>query len=426
MTPTAPSPLYRKIVWRLVPFLMLLYTVAFLDRVNISFAALTMNRDLGISETVYGFAAGVFFLSYCLFQVPANIALARIGARRWLGLLMILWGIDCMATAFVAGKPSYITARLLLGIAESGFYPGVIFYFTFWLPRSARTRVLALFLLSMPLCNAIGSPISAHILLLDQALGLRGWQWLFLLEGAPAVLLGVATWFILADNPAAAPWLSSDERSELVRDIQAEAPPPQSARSARSFFTVVRDSAVYFMWSTGNYGLIFFLPKILVVRGASPLSTGWWATLTFGCGAIAMFFASRARSFRSLPLLFVVAAAGFAAAGTIPSLAVAVAGFCIAASGIMASLPIFWSVSSSRFTGKAAGAAIATVNSVGAVGAFAGPYAMGWLRDFTHSYATGLWVIAGCLSLGAGLVFPDARIDLRPTTRPDARADGRS
>ncbi len=408
MTTIDARPLYGKIAWRLVPFLMLLYMVAFLDRVNISFAALTMNRDLGISETVYGFAAGVFFLSYCLFQVPANMMLARMGARRWLAILMVLWGIDCMATAFVTGRSSYIAARLLLGIAESGFYPGVIFYFTFWLPRSARTRVLAIFLLSMPLCNAVGSPISAHILLMNGVLGLRGWQWLFLLESAPAVVLGIVTWFVLADNPSAASWLSQAERAALVADIRAEDPvePPRRGRIVAS---VIRDSAVYFAWSTGNYGLIFFLPKILVARGASALSTGWWATLTFGIGALAMFAASRSRTFRVLPPLFIVAGLGFTAVGMVPSLPIALAGFSLAAIGIMAALPIFWSLSASRLTGKAAGATIAIVNSVGAVGAFSGPYAMGWLRDATHTYTAGLWAIAVCLAIGAILVFKDAR-----------------
>ena len=408
MTSPDLKPLYSKITRRLVPFLMLLYMVAFLDRVNISFAALTMNRDLGISETVYGFAAGVFFLSYCLFQVPANIALAHIGARRWLALLLVLWGVDCMATAFVAGRSSYIAARLLLGLAESGFYPGVIFYFTFWLPRSMRTRVLALFLLSMPLCNAIGSPISAHILLMDHVLGLRGWQWLFLLESAPAVLLGIVTWFVLSDTPQSAAWLSPSEKTLLTTDIRAEEPPKPSS-SGRIWATVTRDAAAYFLWSTGNYGLIFFLPKILVARGASALSTGWWATLTFGIGALAMLVASRSKGFRSLPLLFLVAGSGFAAVGLVPSLPAALAGFSLAAIGLMASLPIFWSLSASRLTGKAAGAAIAIVNSVGAVGAFCGPYAMGWLRDATHTYSAGLWSIAACLALGAILVFGDVQ-----------------
>jgi MFS transporter, ACS family, tartrate transporter len=406
VTATTPNPLHGKIIRRLVPYLMFIYMVAFLDRVNISFAALTMNHDLHISETIYGFAAGVFFLSYCLFQVPANMLLSRLGARRWLGTLMVLWGIDVMATAFVTGVPSYVGARLLLGIAESGFYPGIIFYFTFWMPPSARTRILALFLLSLPLCNAIGSPISAHILLIDGVLGLRGWQWLFLMEGAPAIFLGFATWFLLTDTPQTAHWLSAGEKAQLARDMHAEQ--PQAAAGSGRTLPVVRDSAAYFLWSSGNYGLIFFLPKILTARGSSTLAAGWWATLTFGVGAVAMYFASRSRGFRTLPALIALAALGFAAVALVPSLPAALAGFCIAAIGLMASVPIFWSLASSRLSGQSAGTAIAIVNSTGAVGAFCGPYAMGWLRDATHTYSACLWVIAACVLLGALLVAADA------------------
>jgi ACS family tartrate transporter-like MFS transporter len=398
-------PLYRKIAWRLVPFLMLLYTVAFLDRVNISFAALTMNRDLGISETLYGFAAGVFFLSYCLFQVPANLVLARMGARRWLAILMVVWGLVSMATAFVQSPSAYIGARALLGIAEAGFYPGVIYYFTFWLPRAYRTRMLALFLLALPLCNTIGSPVSAHILQMNRVAGLRDWQWLFLLEGAPSVVLGVAAWFLLADNPWTAAWLSEPERAQLARDMHADQPAAgQGSARAGSWVHVLRDSAVYFLWSTGMYGISFFLPKILVARGASTLATGWWGTVTFAAGAVALFWASQQRGFRALPFLFLLAGAGFAGAGLFHTVPLAVFSFCLAAMGLLSSLPMFWSVASSRLSGKAAGAAIAIVNSCGAVGAFAGPYAMGWLRDLTHSYSAGLWAIAACLALGSLLV----------------------
>lgn len=398
------NPLYRKIAWRLVPFLMLLYLVAFLDRVNISFAALTMNRDLGISETLYGFAAGAFFLSYCLFQVPANMVLARMGARRWLAILMVAWGLVSMATAFVVSPTTYIGARFLLGIAESGFYPGVIYYFTFWLPRSMRTRVLALFLLALPLCNFIGSPISAHILLMNQVAGLKGWQWLFLIEGAPALLLGAVTWFALADDPWSAVWLSPAEKDELKRAMRSEEQ-GQRRRTNRSWPQVLRDSIAYFLWSTGMYGLSFFLPKVLVSAGASTLATGWWSALAFGAGALALLWASLQRGHRALPLLFLAAASGFACAGLSHSLSAAVASFCLAAMGLLASLPIFWSVATSRLSGKAAGAAIAIVNSAGAVGAFAGPYAMGWLRDATHSYSAGLWAIAACLALGSVFVI---------------------
>jgi ACS family tartrate transporter-like MFS transporter len=412
---TPMSPLYRKIAWRLVPFLMLLYMVAFLDRVNISFAALTMNRDLGISESVYGFAAGVFFLSYCLFEVPANLVLARLGARRWLSILMVIWGIISMGTAFVHNEATYIAARFLLGIAESGFYPGVIYYFTFWLPRTVRTRILALFLLAVPLCNSIGSPISAHILLLNHVSGMRGWQWLFLLEGAPAVILGLASWFVLSDGPWSAGWLSTAEREQVTTDLEQTELHQETAKQG---IHVTRDCIVYFLWSSGNYGLTFWLPRTLTAVGASNLSTGWWATVTFGCGALAMLWASRRRGFRALPYLFLASSLGFIAAGVAHSALTAVAGFSLAAMGILASLPMFWSLAASRLSGKAAGATIALVNSVGAVGAFAGPSAMGWLHDLTHHYTAGLWAIAAAMAIGGGLTFRESikSPPLRPET----------
>ena len=400
------SPLYRRIALRLVPFLVLLYMVAFLDRVNISFAALTMNRDLGISESVYGFAAGVFFLSYCLFEVPANLVLARLGARRWLSILMVVWGFVSMGTALVHTESAYISLRFLLGIAESGFYPGVIYYFTFWMPRLLRTRILALFLLAVPLCNSIGSPISAHILLLDHMGGLKGWQWLFVLEGAPAVLLGIAAWFILADGPWSAHWLSTEEKDQVSRDLQYEE--TIQLASGKQSAHVARDCVIYFLWSSGNYGLTFWLPKILTAHGASDLSTGWWGTATFGFGALAMLWASRQRGYRTLPFLFFAATVGFIFAGLAHSVALAETGFIIAAMGILASLPMFWSLAASRFSGKAAGAAIALVNSVGAVGAFVGPSSMGWLHDITHHYSAGLWAIAGAMAVGGVLVYREA------------------
>ncbi|HEY1578727.1 MAG TPA: MFS transporter [Terracidiphilus sp.] len=410
------SPLYRKIAWRLVPFLMLLYMVAFLDRVNISFAALTMNRDLGISASVYGFAAGVFFLSYCLFEIPANMVLTRLGARRWLAILMVIWGFVSMGTAFVHTEATYIFARFLLGIAESGFYPGVIYYFTFWMPRNLRTRILALFLLAVPICNCIGSPISAHILLLDTSGGLKGWQWLFLLEGAPALVLGAAAWFLLSDGPWSATWLSQTEREQVRADLERDS--ALQVDSGSQTARIARDCVIYFLWSTGIYGLTFWLPKILTSVGSSDLATGWWGALTFGFGALAMLWASRQSGFRTLPFLMLAAAVGFIAAGLAHSVSLAVVGFCIAAMGILASLPMFWSLATRRLSGKAAGSAIALINSVGAVGAFAGPSAMGWLHDLTHHYSAGLWAIAGALVTSGLLVHRESSKAPHPVPQP--------
>lgn len=410
MIASPQSPLYRKITLRLVPVLVLLYMVAFLDRVNISFAALTMNRDLGISEKLYGFAAGIFFLSYCLFEVPANLMLGRLGARRWLSILMVIWGIVSMGTAFVKTAPEYVGVRLLLGIAEAGFFPGVIFYFTFWLPRHLRTKVMALFLLAVPLCSSIGSPISAHLLLLDNLYGLKGWQWLFLLEGLPAVLLGFVSWFVLCDGPSTAPWLSHEERDKLRKEIEQEEQHLLQTKPGSGWaWQVARDSAAYFLWSTGIYGLSFWMPKILVAAGASTVATGWWGMVTFGVGALAMLWASQQKGFRVLPLLFLATAAGFGGAGLSSTVPMAVVSFCVASAGLLSALPIFWSLAASRLSGQAAGSAIAIVNSVGAVGAFTGPFAMGWLHDLTHGYSAGLWTIASCLGLGAVLVNAAAK-----------------
>lgn len=394
------QPLYRKITLRLVPFLMLLYMVAFLDRVNISFAALTMNRDLAISDSFYGFAAGVFFLGYCTFEVPANLMLARVGARRWLALLMISWGAISVGTAFVDGRTQYIAARCLLGVAEAGFFPGLIFYLTLWMPRPARTRVLALFLLSLPACNCIGSPISSHILLLDGWRGLRGWQWLFLIEGAPAILLGIATWFVLTDGPAKAGWLSHEEKTLLEGEMLA-GDSAGSAAGSRLRSHIARDSIVYFTLQIAIYGLNFWLPKILVSEGVTATATGWWAMLPYGAGAVGIVAVRRVGGRWWLAAIYLAAAAGMAWAGLAQNLAGSVAALCLTTMAMYAALPLFWSASTGLMSAKAAGPAIATVNSIGVLGGFAGPYAMGWLYQSTRSYATGLGVLAACLAAGA-------------------------
>jgi ACS family tartrate transporter-like MFS transporter len=394
------KPLYKKIARRLIPFLILLYAVAFLDRVNISFAALTMNHDLGISESFYGFAAGVFFLGYCLFEVPANLMLVRIGARRWLGLLQVVWGAVSVGTAFVPGRSDYILARCVLGVVEAGFFPGVIYYLTLWLPRPVRARMMALFLMALPVCNSLGSPISANILLLDHVAGLRGWQWLFILEGSPAILLGIATWLVLADNPWSAGWLSEDEKNQLAREMRADEALDRPADS-RIHLHIARDSVTYLMMNIGIYGFTFWIPKILVAGGMTATATGWWAALPYCVGAVAMLLASRRSGTRLMAANFLVCAAGFCLAAASHSLPVSLAGFCLAAMGGYAALPMFWSACTARMSGKVAGAGIATVNSLGVFGGFVGPYAIGWLRDATHSYAVGLWAIAACLVLGA-------------------------
>lgn len=404
-------PLYRKISRRLVPFLVLLYLVAFLDRVNVSFAALTMNRDLHIGEGLYGLAAGMFFLGYFLFEVPSNLMLERVGARRWIMILMIAWGMVSVATAFVRGTNSYIALRFLLGLAEAGFYPGVILYLTYWLPPKVRSSVMALFVAAVPISSLVGAPVSMQILLLDQAWGLKGWQWVFVAEGAPAILLGLVVFFVLADKPEQVSWLSAEEKQILAADLRKAQPAgPAHDHSFLQIFTaqpsVYGWSLAYFLLMIGLYGLGFWIPKVLTSRGLSLQSLSWAAALPYVAAAVGMIAWSRhsdrhgERRFH-LVLAYAMAAAGFLLAAYAPSPAVALVGFALGATGVLAAMPVFWSASTTLLAGPIVAAHIAVINSIGNLGGFFGPVLMGWLRQTTHSYAAGLAAIALFLVAGA-------------------------
>jgi ACS family tartrate transporter-like MFS transporter len=406
------QPLYLKISRRLVPFLVVLYLVAFLDRVNIGFAALTMNRDLGIGESLFGLAAGMFFLGYFFFEVPSNLMLLRVGARRWIMLLMIAWGIFSVATAFVPSSTLYIVLRFLLGSAEAGFYPGVILYLTFWLPPSVRSSVMALFVTAIPLSNILGSPLSAQILLLDHAGGLKGWQWLFILEGAPAIVLGFFVLFLLPDKPADVAWLSAEEKQTLARELAVSAP----ASKAHSLFDAFSAQPIVYGWSLayfclmlGLYGLGFWIPTVLASRGIALAHLGWAATLPYLAAIVGMILWSRSSDRRRerrihLTASYLSAAAGFVLAAFAPNASIAILGFAVAAVGVLSAIPVFWSASTLTLAGPMVAAHIAVINSIGNLGGFVGPVAMGWLRETTHSYLGGLVGIALCLAVGAGTV----------------------
>ena len=409
------QPLYRKISCRLIPFLILLYLVAFLDRVNISFAALTMNRDLGIDAGLFGLAAGVFFLGYFLFELPSNLMLLRVGARRWIMLLMIAWGVISVATAFVPGPTLYIVFRFLLGAAEAGFYPGVILYLTFWLPPSVRSSVMGLFITGVPLANIVGSPISAQILLLDHSGGLKGWQWLFLLEGSPAILLGFCVLFLLPDRPETVAWLSPEEKQTLARDLQADAPAHASkTHSPLDAFTaqpiVYGWSLAYFCLMIGLYGLGFWIPAVLASRGVALPHLGWASALPYLTAIAGMVLFSRNSDRRRerrlhLTAAYLVAAAGFLLAAFAPNVSVAITGFALAAIGILSAMPVFWTASTLSLAGPLVAAHIAVINSIGNLGGFCGPVLMGWLRQTTQSYIAGLAISAVFLMFGALIVF---------------------
>lgn len=405
----------RKIERRIVPFLCLLYFVSFLDRVNIGFAALTMNDALGLSPSMFGIGAGIFFLGYVLFEVPSNVMLARVGARRWIARIMITWGLVSAAFAFVQGPISFYVLRFLLGVAEAGFFPGIVWYLTLWIPAAHRGRVLSLFLLALPISNVVGAPLSTSLLQID-ALGLAGWQWMFLLEGLPAVLLGIVVWRWLLDGPDDARWLEPRERAWLARELAAEH--AQLAHGGRHRpGAALRDprvwmlGAVYFCVVVGLYALGFWLPQI--VKSLSSLTNaqiGWLAVVPYATAALAMIAWGR-HSDRTgerrwhviLPAL--VAAAGFAASA-LPGLppAASLAALTAAGIGIYCAIAVFWTLPPMILSGTAAAAGIALVNSVGNVGGFVGPTLLGQAKQATGGYSLGFALLAGLLALGALLV----------------------
>jgi ACS family tartrate transporter-like MFS transporter len=405
------NPLYRKIARRLVPFLILLYLIAFLDRVNIGFAALTMNRDLNIDPGLFGLAAGMFFIGYFFFEVPSNLMLLRFGARRWIMVLMIVWGVISVATVFVPGPTSYIVLRFLLGAAEAGFYPGVILYLTFWLPPSVRSGVMAMFITANPLSNVIGAPLSAQILLLDHVAGLKGWQWLFVIEGAPAILLGALVYFLLPDSPDDAKWLTAEDKRMLQNDLSAAVPAHTGKKhSLLDAFTaqprVYAWSLAYFLLMLGNYVLNFWIPTVLTSLGVGLMRLGWVTALPYCAAVISMVLWSRRSDRRNerrvhLAACYVVAAGGFLLAALASSPTIAIAGFSLAAIGVLSALPVFWSASTLELAGPMVAAHIAVINSIGNLGGFFGPILMGWLRQATHHYFAGLVVIAVCSACGA-------------------------
>lgn len=403
--------LIRRITLRVAPPLILLYFIAFLDRVNVSFAALTMNRDLGISETLFGLAAGIFFLGYMLFAVPSNLVLVRISARRWIAVLMLIWGVLSGCMAFVHGPTTYIVLRFLVGAAESGFFPGVILYLTTWLPGSARAGIMAMFVFSVPLSNVVGAPISAHLLQMNGMHGLAGWQWLFILEAVPAILVGLCVPFILPPAPQEVTWLSTDEKQTLLATIHHEdAKHTTTSHSKLPIKPIAIACAIYFVYAVGLYEISFWVPKLLKSHGVSLASLGWMTAIPFFIGAIGMFawssYSDRIREREwNLTGAFFVGALGMAITAVASTTLIAIAGLSIAAIGIFAALPIFWASFSQRTSAQHAPVGIGAVNSIGNVGGFLGPYATGWLLERTHSYAYGLLATTACLFLGAIIVF---------------------
>jgi ACS family tartrate transporter-like MFS transporter len=403
---------FAKCAWRLIPFMVVLYVVNFLDRVNVGFAALTMNKDLGFSPAVYGVGAGLFFAGYALCQVPANLILKRVGARRWIFLILAVWGVLSISNAAIRGPASFYTLRFLLGVAEAGFFPGMIFYLTLWFPRSYRARFTATFMTAVPLANIIGAPVSSLILEMNGARELAGWQWLFLLEGLPACVLAFAVLKLLPDGPGDAAWLSPPERQAIAARLAAE-----DTTTHHSFFRALRDPRVLALCpvglglSFGNYGVGLWLPQIVQSMGYANLATGFIVAMPSLAGMVAMVLWGLSSDRHGERVKHVAAAALLAAvslglASLSGSNVAVLAALTFATIGIYSALPTFYSVPSMFLSGTAAAGGIALVNTFGTgVGGFLGPIVVGVLRQATGGYAAGMQALAFGLTVSATILL---------------------
>ncbi len=414
-TDPAADAAYRKVSWRLLPFLMLCYFVAYLDRVNVGFAQLQMKGDLQFSDAVYGLGAGIFFLGYFLFEVPSNLLLHRVGARVWIARIMISWGVISALTLFIQTPTMFYVARFLLGLAEAGFFPGIILYLTYWYPARRRSQMTAWFMSAVALSGLVGGPVSGWILHhFHGQSGLAGWQWLFLLEGVPAVLLGLATLGYLDNGIASAKWLSAEEKQLLQRGVDGENRSKQHVSALQGMRSprVWLFALVYFSVVMGLYGLGFWLPLLLRGTGVSdPRTIGWLVAIPYGASIVAMVLVGRSSDARgelrwhvALPAL--VGAAGLALSTLWPhDTLAAVITLTVATCGIMTVLPLFWSLPTAFLAGSAAAAGIALINSLGNLAGFFGPSIVGWVKQATHSTNGGVLVLAGFMVLCAALVL---------------------
>jgi len=406
----------RKVTWRLIPFLLLLYFIAYLDRVNVGFAALQMNEDLGFSASVYGLGAGVFFAGYALCEVPSNLILARVGARRWIARIMFTWGLISISMIFIRGPLSFYTLRFLLGVAEAGFLPGIIYYLADWYPAKQRAKAVGWFMSAIPLSIIIGGPIAGLLLGLNDLLGLRGWQWLFLLEGIPAVLLSIVTFFYLTDHPDHARWLSPEQQQWLTEKINTE----QSQARERYGISLGRMLLHPTVWllallalacQSGSYGLSLWIPQIVKnLSGFSDFQVGMITALPYCAAAIGMVLVGAhsdrtGERFLHIAVPSLLAVFGFCLSAWLTSPLPAIIALTIAAVGDLSSRGPFWALPGRFLSGSASAGGIALINTIGSLGGFVGPFAVGWIKDRTGDYSDGLYFLAALLFIGAILTM---------------------
>lgn len=406
---------YNKVGWRLIPFLLLCYIVSYLDRVNVGFAKLNMLQDLSLSETVYGLGAGIFFIGYFLFEVPSNVILHRVGARLWIARIMVSWGVISAAMMFVSSATSFYVVRFLLGAAEAGFFPGIILYLTYWYPAERRGRVTALFMTAVALSGVIGGPLSGWIMhSLGGVGGLKDWQWLFVLEGLPSVIMGIVTFFYLDDRIDHAKWLTREEKALLDRNIAAENVGKQDLKIGAVFGSarVWLMSLIYFSFVMGLYGVSFWLPTIIKATGVKDaLQIGLLTAIPFAFGAVAMVLVSRSSDRSRERRWHIAVPALLGAVGLVLSAlwahntVLAMAALTLATMGILTTLPLFWSLPTAFLVGTGAAAGIALINSLGNLAGFVSPSLVGWLKDMTQSTNAGMYLLAASMVLGALLTL---------------------
>lgn len=405
-----------KISWRLLPLVVVAYLIAYIDRTNVSIAALTMNKDLGLSTSVYGIGAGIFFIGYALFEIPSNMILEKVGARMWIARIMLTWGIVSGLMAAATGPLSFVTLRFLLGVAEAGFFPGMILYFTYWFPAAYRGRVISTLFIAVPMGNALASFISGAILGMDGIGGLHGWQWVFIIEALPAILLAFVVLKYMTDRPSKADWLNADEKEWLEGELAAERRAVE-ADGKLGVWQVLTDkrvlaiSAIYFFSATANYGITFFLPQIVKGIGTqSNFVTGALTAIPYVIGVIGLLafgYSSDRHNERRRHLIAAafIGGVGFTIAAFLHNSYWALVGMSIATIGTYGCRPTMWPMPSRFLTGASAAVGIALINSIGNIGGYVGPMVVGWIKDSTKSFEMAVFFLAACSFMSALIAF---------------------
>jgi ACS family tartrate transporter-like MFS transporter len=399
-----------KVAWRFLPILTIAYVLNYLDRTSVGIAALTMNRDLGLTAFEFGWGAGLLFASYSIFEIPSNLILYRFGARRWIARIMITWGVVAAANACVVGPNSFYLVRLLLGAAEAGFFPGITFFLAAWFPVQYRAQVLAWFLVAIPVSSVVGGPISGLLLQMDGLAGLAGWQWMFIVEGLPASIVGCFILTMLSDRPDEAKWLSVEERTEMTAMLAEE----QRDRARHSMLSAIKDvrvlilTGIQFGYTLGSYGIGIWLPQILKTHGLSNLAVGFVSAVPYVFASVAMLvwaaYVDRAgRKILNLTLGFLMATVGFVLSVGWTDLVPALIGLTVALVGVTSARAIFWTVPTSFLTGRGAAGGLAFITTIGSLGGFFGPFLIGWIKDMAGSFIIGLLAMAAILAVTTAL-----------------------